>query len=120
VPILSGVPVRDCAGSRRPIASNRERPAKSSQPIGPCDSNGSEATQVEGRHVVPSEAEVKLDRLVTEAERHRESEREFRLAGYAAVADRHQRLFELVCSEIRFHCREFGLELPEWLPPEKG
>lgn len=62
---------------------------------------------------------MKLSRLVSEAERHRESEREFRLAGYDTMAERHQRLFALVCDEIRAHCREFGLELPDWLAQKK-
>jgi hypothetical protein len=72
-----------------------------------------------GAESVPTEADLKLTRLVSEAERHREAEREFRLAGHATMAERHQRIFELVCGEIRLHCREFGLDLPDWLPPEK-
>jgi hypothetical protein len=68
---------------------------------------------------VPTEADLKLSRLVAEAERHREAEREFRLAGHVTMAERHQRLFDLLCDEIRVHCRQLGLELPDWLPPEK-
>ena len=64
-------------------------------------------------------AEEKLERLRAELLRHQESARELWLAGYVTMAERHQRLIRLVCAEIRRHCLESDLAIPDGLPPEE-
>jgi hypothetical protein len=68
---------------------------------------------------VTNEAEEKLAGLLRQVLRHQESAREFALAGYVTMAERHKRLLRLVCAEIRRHCMEAGLEIPDGLPPEE-
>jgi hypothetical protein len=60
---------------------------------------------------------------VIQAEQHRQTERayrisadELRLPGYLTMAKHHHVLWGLVCDEIRQHCRQHGLELPESVP----
>jgi hypothetical protein len=74
---------------------------------------------VGGAAALPSDAEDKLARLVEEMGRHRESARDHGQAGYSAMAERHERLVKLVCAEIRRHCIESGLALPDDLRPEE-
>jgi hypothetical protein len=65
---------------------------------------------------MPTDAESKLAHLVAQVERHRESIREFGLAGYITMVERHQKLLELAYGEIRRLCREHDLDLPAGVP----
>ena len=60
-----------------------------------------------------SRAEDKLEELIAERERHRVAVRRFQEVGEDAIAKRHERLVTLVADEIRAHCAEHGLALPE-------
>jgi hypothetical protein len=60
-----------------------------------------------------TEAEERLARLMTEVRRHEHHARE-----YGEMAARHRRLLKLVCAEIRRHCLQSGLAIPDDLPPE--
>jgi hypothetical protein len=74
----------------------------------------------DGCHAVTADAQAKLERLVQQLERHRESAREYGLAGYVTMTERHRRLMKLVADEIRRHCLANGLDVPEGLPPEEA
>jgi hypothetical protein len=69
---------------------------------------------------------AKLAELVSQAERHRKAARDYRvfgsevdLGGYWKMAENHDAMFVIVCDQIRSHCREHGLQLPDWASEEE-
>ena len=66
---------------------------------------------------VPTPQE-RLAELLREVERHQAAIREFGLAGYVTMVERHKRELAEVYETIRGHCRSSGLPLPPRIPRE--
>ena len=58
----------------------------------------------------------RLAELLREAERHRNSIREFGMAGYVTMVEQHRTKLREVQEQVRRHCEEHGLELPREIP----
>jgi hypothetical protein len=67
---------------------------------------------------VQAEATARLTELLREVDRHRDAIREFGLAGYVTMVEKHRKDLGAVLTEIRAHCREHSLPLPEGVPTE--
>ena len=65
-----------------------------------------------------AEPKARLTELLREAQRQRDAMREFGLAGYATMVEKHRERLDAVLGKIREHCREHGLPLPEGVPAE--
>lgn len=73
-----------------------------------------------------SDAEAQLRELIAQAERHRNTARDYRVSGreldrpeYATIANGHDLMFLMVCNRIRRHCVIYGLQPPDWVREEK-
>ena len=65
-----------------------------------------------------AEPKARLAELLREVDRHRFAIREFGLAGYVTMVEKHRDDLGSVLAEIREHCREHSLPLPEGVPAE--
>jgi hypothetical protein len=84
---------------------------------------------VEGRHTraraavvasleMSTDPHARLAELLLQVERHRKAIREYGLAGYVTMVERHREQLESVYAEIREHCRSSRLPLPPDVPSE--
>jgi hypothetical protein len=58
------------------------------------------------------DASARLSELLRELRRHQEAIREYSLAGYASMVEKHRASLAKAESQVRCHCAKNDLELP--------